>query len=53
MRKLDNELNYLDLIILLVSNDLDIWNFSFQNDTYIISLYKILTLKRKKNVESF
>ena len=35
MKKFDNELNYLDLIILLGSNDLDIWYFIFQNEIYI------------------
>ena len=31
MRKFDNEQNYLDLIIILNSNDLDKWYFIFQN----------------------
>ena len=35
MKKFDNELNYLDLIILLGSNDLDIWYFISQNENYI------------------
>ena len=38
MRKFDNELNYLDLIIILGSNDLDICYFIFRNEIYSRSL---------------
>ena len=38
MRKFDNELNYLYLIILLGKNDLDILFFIFRNEINIKSL---------------
>ena len=38
MRKFDNEINYLDLIILLGKNDLDIEYFISRNEMNIESL---------------
>ena len=47
MRKFGNELNYLDLIIVLGSNDLDI-SFIFQNEIYIKHLQNSV-ISREKN----
>ena len=44
--KKDNELNYLDLIILLCSNDLDLWYFVFRNEIQI-SFTKFRHLEKK------
>ena len=46
MRKFDNELNYLDLIILFGSYNLGIWYFIFQNEIYIKLLQNSVIKKR-------